>query len=120
RAIDTSRKDIKDWRRAQSAAENFDNPVNIYLQNMYTKVFQDGLLTSQVENRMAKVFNVDFVLENANGETNEEQTTNLRNLVPWRELHKAIMETTYFEYNFGQFKWKKNVDGKDVLTWETL
>lgn len=119
RATDTTRKDIADWRRARAMAENTDEPFNYRLQNIYSNIMEDGLLTSQVGNRTAKVFNVDFKLQ-INGEDNDEQTQLLKNHVPWRPIHNAILDTIYYEYSLGQFQWVTDVDGNSRLTFETL
>lgn len=102
--IDTSRKDIKAWRNARSLAENTDNPSNIPLQVIYNNVFDDGHLTSQINNRISKALKYDFKLLNKDGSENEQETLNIFDNVPWRNIHKAILESIYFEYSLTQFK----------------
>lgn len=120
RAIDNSRKDIRAFRKAQAQAENHDMPSNFKLQTIYKNIYDDGLLFSQIDNRQSKVFNVDFRLESATGVINDDQTTILKNNVPWRDLHKAILESTFFEYSLVELDYKKNVEGEYSLTCESI
>lgn len=120
RATDTARKDIADHRRAQALAESFENPNNLFLQNIYTNICNDGMLTSQIENRQTKLFGVDFELQNADGTLNEIQTKAVMDFVPWRDITKEILNTMYYEYSLIQLDWKKNVDGIDRLVCKTL
>ena len=113
--VNTTRKDIRDHRRAQSAAENIEQPSNYLLQNIYTNIDQDGLLTSQIRNRQSKIFNIDRNLCNEDGSINEEQTDLLTKIIPFKDITKAILDTTYFEYSLIDLSWKTNVDGTKKL-----
>lgn len=112
--INTTRKDIRDHRRAWSAAENRENPVNHLLQNLYLNIYQDALLTSQIENRQSKIYNIGKALLNEDGSAND-QTDLLTKIIPFKEITKAILDTTYFEYSLIDFSWNKNVDGTKKL-----
>lgn len=104
RAIDTSRKDIRNWRHARAIAENSEEPSNFRLQTIYDNVFDDGHLTSQINNRISKSFKYDFRLLNKNGSENEKETLKLFDNVPWRMINRLILESIYFEYNLVQWK----------------
>lgn len=116
RATDTARKDIADWRKAQREAEDAEYPNNARLQNIYKLIMQDNRLTSQIENRISKAFNVDFTLETKDGTTDEEATIAFRNTVPWRDLMRAISESIYYEYSMVEFNWEKDVNNNAILT----
>jgi hypothetical protein len=113
--VNTTRKDIRDHRRAQAAAESTERPINYLLQNIYTNVWQDGLLTSQIRNRQSKIFNIGRSLLNEDGTVNDEQTDLLTKIIPFKAITEAILDTTYFEYSLIDLSWKTNVDGTKKL-----
>lgn len=111
KAINMMRKDIKTWKAALSAYSNPENPKAYPLQQLFTRIMDDGLLTSQVENRLNKVFSVDFVLKNPNGAINDEQTKILVESGVYRDLTKAALYAQYFGYNLIELNTYKDADG---------
>jgi hypothetical protein len=120
RPINRTRKDIADWKKAMAQAENTETPSNIALQTIYENIFQDGLLTSQIENRISKSFNVDFTLTDANGNINDDATKALYDNAPWRDLMRAVLESYYFEYSLVELSYKEDVEGNNRLICESI
>lgn len=119
KAIAKTRQDIKTWKEALNIA-NAEEPKMYPLQNLYDQTMDDGLLSSQIENRMTKLYGIDFSLKTAAGEVDEEQTAKLKDSTVWRDITKAILETNYFEYNLIELSMNKTIDNIDYLACETL
>lgn len=115
RAIQRTRKDIADWRKAIAAAENPDNPQNFQLQDLYKSILDDNLLTSQLENRSSKLFNLPYKFIDANGELDESQMAFMDN-IPFREITEAILKSRFLEYSLIEFRWNKKIDGTQYLS----
>lgn len=120
RAVDTSRKDIQDWRVARRLAEHNEDPSNFRLQTIYDNVSDDTHLTSQINNRISKSFKYDFRLFNQDGTENEKETLNLFDNIPWRTINRLILESIYYEYNMVQWKIDSSTHSKGKLTIERL
>jgi len=120
KAVSNNRQDMKTWKDALDLVQS-DEPKNFALQDLYTRVMDDALLSSQIENRMTKFFGLEWNLVNPkNGEADEEQTTKLKDSSAWREITKAILETHYLEYNLIELSITKNIDGDEVINIEKL
>lgn len=119
KAISNTRKDIKHWKDAVSAAEAED-PKNFALQDLYTRAMDDGLLSSQIENRQTELFGIDWNLKKPNGEIDVEQTKALKNSGVWRAITTAMLDTLYFEYSLIELSYEKNIEGKDVLKMDLI
>jgi hypothetical protein len=120
KAVSNNRQDIKTWKDALDLVQS-DEPKNFALQDLYTRVMDDALLSSQMENRMTKLFGVEWNLVNPkNGEADVEQTTKLKDSSAWREITKAILETHYVEYNLIELSLSKNIEGEEIINIEKL
>lgn len=120
KAVSNNRQDMKTWKDALDLVQS-DEPKNFALQDLYTRVMDDALLSSQIENRMTKLFGIEWNLVNPKtGEADEEQTTKLKDSSAWREITKAILETHYVEYNLIELSITKNIDGDEQINIDKL
>lgn len=106
-----TRKDIADWQRAQSLAMQPDNPRYYLLQELFTDICNDALLSSQISNREEPVMARPFVLTDNSGKTDEKATLELSELPFIQDLIKAILDSEFFGVTLTEF----TPDGFTVL-----
>lgn len=99
------RQDIKSWKEAYEIAQQAEYPTTAALQELYTDVLLDALLTSQIENRKNQLLGSQWNLLNANGEANEAATQLLRSLPAWRQLMHAVLDSTYYGYSLVELQY---------------
>src|SRR5690606_23577221 len=75
-----------------------------------SNIMEDGLLSSQIGNRQSKIFNIGKSLKKKDGEVSD-QTELLKNIIPFKDITTAILDTIYYEYSLIDLSWKTNVDG---------
>ena len=109
------RIDIRQWSNAKALAQA-PEPRTFFLQNVFEKVAEDALLTSQIENRKQQLFTSNFALKKPNGDIDEEQTLLLKKSALWRQITNAILDATYYWYSVGEItRDDKGGFGFDVL-----
>ena len=106
-----TRKDIADWQRAQSLAMQPVDPRYYLLQELYTDICNDALLSSQISNREEPVMARPFVLTDNSGKTIEKATLELSELPFIQDLIKAILDSEFFGVTLTEF----TPDGFTVL-----
>jgi len=118
RVLDTQKKatartrdDIKSWKKAMQISEQPEDPKNDQLQNLWEKTMDDGLLTSQVENRQTKMFSIDWNLKNEKGDIDEVQTKKLKDAGIYRTLTKHAANALYYGYSLVELGLSKDLDG---------
>ncbi|WP_107039956.1 phage portal protein family protein [Brumimicrobium mesophilum] len=117
KAVARTRIDLKMWNQAILATEREEDPRNFALQDIFTRVMDDGLLTSQIENRQTKMFSLDWNLKTASGEIDEVQTEKLKDAGIYRKLTKHAANALYFGYSLveiGKYKDIENVEQVSV------
>jgi phage gp29-like protein len=94
-----TRADMKNWKTAEGMALSVEDCKTYFLQLLFDEIRKDALLTSQIENRKQQVFSADFVLKNAKGDIEEEQTLLLKKSKAYHDITDAILEIKYVGYN---------------------
>ena len=95
KAVSQARQDIASWKGAERSAQAVDNPRRSRLQQLFTEIRRDALLTSQYENRKNQVVGASFTLKNANGDTEEELTEALRSAIWYPYLVGAMWDSIF-------------------------
>lgn len=90
------RKDIQDWRDALAAAKSPLMPRQRLLQEIYTSVMTDALLSSQMQYRTDRSQNTTFCLLDAGGKTDEKSTAWLKDSGIYDTLSEAIIEAKFY------------------------
>ncbi|MCR4559411.1 MAG: DUF935 domain-containing protein [Bacteroidales bacterium] len=98
-----TRKDIADWQRAQSLAMQPDNPRYYLLQELFTDICNDALLSSQISNREEPVMARPFILTDKSGKPDEKATLELSELPFIQDLIKAILDSEFFGVTLTEF-----------------
>lgn len=91
-----ARKDISDWKTALKTATRADAPKFDRLQNLYSIICDDALLSSQINNRQRRTVFAPFQLAGAGDAVDEEMTQRLRELPFLPALLKTILDSEYF------------------------
>lgn len=115
RSTSQTAKDIKHWKKAMLMWEAEERPRTYELQLLFDQVLIDGLLTSQIENRMNQSFNADFCIKNASGEIDEDLTKAVKKMKAFRQVCKSILMSCYRGYSMGEFKITAGIDGKPII-----
>jgi SPP1 gp7 family putative phage head morphogenesis protein len=116
KSVFQTRKDIKAWKKAKQMAQSAEFPNNSYLQTLYTDIADDGMLDSQMGNRIGQLMTMPFVLKNTKGDIDEEQTKALKESPFFRFLTLQGLHSVYYGYSLVQFL----NDEKGNLTAELL
>lgn len=98
-----TRADVLTWKNALSAAENIENPKMFPYYNLVRDITLDAHLTSQMQNRKLKTISANFVLQNTNGETNQELTDELQKSVWFNQIIEHILDSIYYGYTLIEF-----------------
>lgn len=114
-AVFQTRIDIANWAAAEMLAQS-DEPRTYLLQQIFTKVAKDALLTSQIQNRREQLFTVPFTLKNKAGEVDQEQTAILKKSAIFRQITNAILDSDLYWYSLGEIV----KDDKGVYTFNTV
>lgn len=99
RAISQATRDMAAWRTAKRQALNADNPKRVKLIELYHDIYQDPLLTSQIEQRIERSMATPWHLIDAQGTEHEEGTTLLRQSVGFADVLWTILETPYWGHS---------------------
>ncbi|HEY9712878.1 MAG TPA: DUF935 family protein, partial [Chroococcales cyanobacterium] len=118
KAVYRIRKDIKDWNFALNQAR-YLQPKNWMLQMLYDDAMIDALLSSQYENRLNRIFSLDFNIK-VNGEIDEEQTAILRKHPLYRFLTTQKFKKRTHGYSLVELSMDKDSLGNMVLSGEEI
>ncbi|MDR1543065.1 MAG: DUF935 domain-containing protein [Prevotellaceae bacterium] len=98
RQISQARRDIADWKSALTFASASD-PKNYLLQDIYSDIATDALLTSQLNNRKEQTISAPFEMI-TDGKTDENATNQLRALPVLQDIFSIILDSEYYGYSF--------------------
>ena len=118
--VSLMRNDIKSWKQAFQASVRPEDPKNDLIQALFERTMEDGLLTSQIENRRTKLFSIDWNLVNSKGEIDEDATKELKDAGVYRTLTKHASNALYYGYSLVELDIVKDLDGKDKLNIELI
>lgn len=96
KSITMTRRDIADWNSAKRYAMLADKPRMYLLQDIYTAVSDDALLTSQINNRHEQTIARPFELIDENEKVLDEPTKLLRKIPIIQDLTKAILDSELY------------------------
>ena len=100
---DQSRKDIKKWRDALTAANNVENPRRYLLHDLYDYLSTDGHLESQLLlRRMATMSKKFMIVDSKTGKEDHEKTKLLYKRWFYRFMQNVI-DANFFGYHLIEF-----------------
>ncbi|MFD2874049.1 DUF935 family protein [Mucilaginibacter ximonensis] len=114
KSVFQTRKDIKDWRRAEALYYSQD-PKTWMLQLLLNDIYKDATLTSQKENRTQQVFAREVRIKKKNGDIDKEQTDALKKMPLYRFLTHKVLDAIYYEYSVVELSMEQTIDGEQFL-----
>jgi phage gp29-like protein len=99
RASNTAKRDIRDWKNAETRANSATDPRYTLLQDVYTSVLNDALLASQVNNRIERTCAMAFELTDRQGVVQDEPTALMARLNAMNTIIRAIVEARFYGYS---------------------
>lgn len=99
------RQDVASWNTALTMARKAEKPKRHLLYNLYEEISIDGLLASQLGNRMLKSLATSFTISDKSGKVNEEATALLQDKIFVNEINKAILGSITHGYSVVEFSW---------------
>lgn len=111
KSISQTRKDIKDWKRAEQMASMVEEPKWYLLQQLLTDIRKDPLLLSQIKNRDLKSLSKKILLKKPNGDIDEDQTELINNALWSREVSQHILDKKYHKVSLIEFSFN---DAKEL------
>lgn len=98
-----TRKDIADWKRARQQATSAAEPKQVLLQQLFSDIMDDALMTSQVSVlRIGKSQGAEFELQ-MNGTKDDEQTQKLKDSGLYEDLVELIIEALFYNHSLIEF-----------------
>lgn len=96
-----TQKEIKDWRRANQMALNYENPKRTDLLAIYYDAMLDNHLIGAIRNRKIKTLRRAFKIVNQDGSLNEDATNLLRKR--WfKNFISLALDSTYYGHSLIQ------------------
>lgn len=114
KSISRVRQDVASWNTALTMARKAEKPKRHLLQNLYTEIGIDGLLTSQVKNRQLKSLSSNFIISDKSGNINEELTNLLQDKIWVNEINKAILGSVTHGHSVIELGWIGEGDAQDL------
>jgi phage gp29-like protein len=108
------RQDVGSWNTALTMARKADQPKRHLLYNLYDEISIDGLLASQLGNRLLKSLSSNFTIADKSGKLNEEATALLQDKIWVNEINKAILGSITHGHSVVEFEWMGEGDTMDL------
>jgi phage gp29-like protein len=99
------RQDVATWNTALTMARKAEKPKRHLLYNLYDEISIDGLLTSQLGNRLLKSLSTNFIISDKSGKVNEEATALLQDKIWVNEINKAVLGSVTHGHSVIEFEW---------------
>jgi phage gp29-like protein len=99
------RQDVASWNTALTMARKAEKPKRHLLYNLYEEISIDGLLASQLGNRMLKSLATSFTISDKSGKVNEEATALLQDKIFVNEINKAILGSITHGHSVVELSW---------------
>jgi phage gp29-like protein len=99
KSISQTRRDISDLQRARTLALASENPKQYLLQDIYTIISDDALLSSQISNRKEQTIAAAFDMRMADNKIDVELTDRLNELDFIQDLFGHMLDSEYFGYS---------------------
>ncbi|MFY7828061.1 MAG: phage portal protein family protein, partial [Flectobacillus sp.] len=100
--------DVNKWKRAETLALNTTNPRYHELIMVLDKTMNDAFISSQIENRFNQSLSASFVLKDASGNVDEEQTNLLKNHQLFQFLSQKGLESLLYPNSLVQLNYTDN------------
>ena len=108
------RQDVGSWNTALTMARKAEKPKRHLLYNLYDEISIDGLLSSQLGNRILKSLATSFTISDKSGKENEELTALLQNKIWVNEVNKAIIGSITHGHSVIEFNWIGEGEAQDL------
>ena len=118
--VNRSRKEIKDWRNGQDAADNPEKPRWVILQDLFEYLRPDGHLGSQMGIRKGATVSNRFYVKGKDGKEDEEKTALLKK--KWfKNMMKDLLDNIFLAYTVLQItELTKLPNGKYDLKYDLI
>lgn len=110
-----TRKDISDWNNAQYLATLALDPKQYLLQDIYTSISGDALLTSQINNRKEQTISAGFEMLTPDGKVDEKLTAILNNLPVMQDIISHILDSEYYGNSLIELSSERGVKRVDLI-----
>lgn len=108
------RQDVASWNTALTMARKAEKPKRFLLNNLYEEISIDGLLASQLGNRMLKSLSTSFTISDKSGKLNEEATALLQDKIFVNEINKAILGSITHGHSVVELSWTGTGDTQEL------
>lgn len=115
KSVSQSRKDIADWNTAKYYALRADKPNLYLLQDIFTAISDDALLTSQINNRHESTIARPFELVDKKGAVLDELTADFNKISILQDLFKAILDSEMFGESLVELAVANDVPQMNIL-----
>ena len=114
KSLSRVRQDVGTWNTALTMARKAEFPKRFLLYNLYDEISIDGLLTSQLGNRILKSLATNFIISDKSGKVNEEVTALLQNKIWVNDINKAILGCITHGHSVIELEWTTIGDLPDL------
>lgn len=108
--LSETRRDIRDWRLALQQATKSQDPRNWRLQQLFSDIANDNILTSQLNNRLETIISSNFELIDSESNIDEKATAEL-NVISMvvQDIISAIFESRFYGYSLIELSVEKDI-----------
>lgn len=110
-----TRQDIADWKHAKFMATLAEEPRQHLLQDIYTNIAGDALLTSQINNRKEQTVSAPFEMVTAEGKPDDKMTLIMRDLPVIQDIISYIIDSEFFGYSLIELSSEKSIKRVDLI-----
>ena len=115
KSISQTRRDIKDWKWSKQLATSPTNPKVYLLQDVFSDIAGDALLTSQLNNRREQTISAPFELVTPDDKPDEKMTKIIQEIPIITDVLGHIWDSEWYGYSVIEFSIKSGVISVDLI-----
>jgi phage gp29-like protein len=115
KSISQTRRDIADWKWSKQLATSPDAPKVYLLQDVFTDIAGDALLTSQMNNRREQTISAPFELVTQDGKPDEKMTKIIQEIPITTDVLGHIWDSEFYGYSVIEFSVKNGAKNVELI-----
>ncbi len=115
KTITQTRRDIADWKWSKQILSSPKEPKTYLLQDIYSDVVLDALLTSQMNNRREQTISAPYEMVTLDGKLDEKATQALQDIPVVTDMLAHIWDSEWYGYSVVEMSIKNGVKSLELI-----
>ncbi len=115
KTISQTRRDIADWRWSKQMASSPDNPKMYLLQDIFSDITIDALLSSQINNRREQTISAPFEMVTADDKLDEKATKAIQEIPVIIDMLGHIWDSEWYGYSVVEMSVKNGLKSLELI-----